>query len=85
MKTLILSAGAVWSALYSCNAWLKSARFRRYPPGLLHFQLVPVAPSFGGTHRDVAGCAIDPEALKALDIIVTRRRRLYQRNSSKAA
>ena len=37
-----------------------------------------------GYHRHVAGC-LRLEALKALDIIVTCGRRLYQRNLSEAA
>jgi aspartate-semialdehyde dehydrogenase len=46
-------------------------RFRRHSPGLLlYFPAWSGSPTFGGSHRHVAGC-FDLEALKALDIIVT--------------
>lgn len=68
---LVLSAGAVWSAPFSCNAWLKSATST--PFALSSFstsQLGQAAPSFGGTTGTLQD-AFDLEALKALDIIVT--------------
>ncbi len=69
---LVLSAGAEWSALYSCNAWLKSATST--PFALFFFstsQLGQPAPSFGGSTGGTLQDAFDLDALKALDIIVT--------------
>ncbi|XNM47939.1 hypothetical protein ACLK17_21100 [Escherichia coli] len=60
--------GMVGSVL--TNAWLKSA-LRRHSPCLLSTsQLGQAVPSFGGTTRTLQD-AFDPEALKALEIIVT--------------
>ncbi|STW47227.1 aspartate-semialdehyde dehydrogenase [Klebsiella pneumoniae] len=69
---LVLSAGAEWSALFSCNAWLKSAistpfaRCSSLPPSWGQ-----TAPSFGGSTGGTLQDAFDLDALKALDIIVT--------------
>lgn len=71
---LVLSAGAEWSALSSCNAWLKSAistpfaRCSSLPPSW-DSQRRHSGGSTGGTLQD----AFDLDALKALDIIVTCR------------
>ena len=65
-----LSAGAVWSAPFSCNAWLKSATSTHSPVFFSTSQLGQAAPSFGGTTGTLQD-AFDLEALKALDIIVT--------------
>lgn len=67
---LVLSAGAVWSAPFSCNAWLKSATST--PFALSSFLLLSLAGCavFGGTTGTLQD-AFDLEALKALDIIVT--------------
>ncbi len=67
---LVLSAGAVWSAPFSCNAWLKSATSTPFALSSFYFSAWPAAPSFGGTTGTLQD-AFDLEALKALDIIVT--------------
>ncbi len=68
---LVLSAGAVWSAPFSCNAWLKSATSTPFAlSSFLLLSLARAAPSFGGTTGTLQD-AFDLEALKALDIIVT--------------
>lgn len=67
---LVLSAGAVWSAPFSCNAWLKSATSTPFALSSFYFSAWRAAPSFGGTTGTLQD-AFDLEALKALDIIVT--------------
>jgi aspartate-semialdehyde dehydrogenase len=68
---LVLSAGAEWSALSSCNAWLKSAILTPFALFFSTSQLGQPAPSFGGSTGGTLQDAFDLEALKALDIIVT--------------
>ncbi len=69
---LVLSAGAEWSALSSCNAWLKKRDFDAIRPVFFSTsQLGQPAPSFGGSTGGTLQDAFDLDALKALDIIVT--------------
>lgn len=64
---------AEWSALSSCNAWLKSAISTPFARCSSHplSQLGQPAPSFGGSTGGTLQDAFDLDALKALDIIVT--------------
>ncbi|STM36456.1 aspartate-semialdehyde dehydrogenase [Escherichia coli] len=68
---LVLSAGAVWSAPFSCNGMVEERDFDAIRPVFFSTsQLGQAAPSFGGTTGTLQD-AFDLEALKALDIIVT--------------
>ena len=83
---LVLSAGAEWSALYSCNAWFEERDFDAIRPVFFSTsQLGQPAPSFGGSTGGTLQDAFDLDSAEGVGHCATCRAELYQRRVSEAA